>query len=311
MLLDVKHLRVSLPGPVPILTDVSLDAGRGEIVGIAGESGSGKSMTARALLGLLPRGAEVTGTVRFDGRVLDRRSTIEQRGHGIAMVFQDPVAALHPMLTIGRQLTEHMRLHLRMSKKDARRRALGLLEQVRLPDPERALRGYPHQFSGGQLQRIAIASALAAEPKLLIADEPTTALDVTVQAGILRLLDRLRTEMDLAVLFITHDLGVLASLAARTCVFYAGRVVETGRTADVLRDPHHPYTEALLAARDASSGRSMPGRPVSAADAPAGCPFAPRCADRRDECDTTVPERRSIHSGHESACLVRTAEGVR
>jgi oligopeptide/dipeptide ABC transporter ATP-binding protein len=311
MLLEIEHLKLTLPGPVPILADVSLTVGRGEIVGIAGESGSGKSMTARALLDLLPNGAEVSGSFRFDGQELDRKAMHALRGHGIAMVFQDPVAALHPMLTVGRQLTEHMRLHLRLSKRDARTRAIELLEQVRLPDPEKALRCYPHQFSGGQLQRIAIASALAAEPKLLIADEPTTALDVTVQAGILRLLDSLRTEMDLAVLFITHDLGVLASLAARTCVFYAGRVVETGATADVLRDPRHPYTEALLAARDTGSGRSMPGRPVSAADAPAGCPFAPRCADRLDVCDTTEPVRRIVHGGHETACLVHATEEVR
>lgn len=314
--LEIESLRMTLPGPVPILTDVSLTVGRGEIVGIAGESGSGKSMTARALLDLLPAGAEVSGTLRFDGAVLDhrdRRAMHAVRGHGIAMVFQDPASALHPMLTIGSQLTEHMRVHLGLSRRAARMRAVELLEQVRLPNPEKALRGYPHQFSGGQLQRIAIASALAAKPRLLIADEPTTALDVTVQAGILALLDSLRAEMDLAVLFITHDLGVLASLAARTCVFYAGRVVETGTTAEVLRNPRHPYTEALLAARPEQQdrARSLAGRAVSAADAPAGCPFAPRCPDRVDACTRTEPVRRAIHSGHETACLVQVAEGAR
>ncbi|MBB3664673.1 MULTISPECIES: ABC transporter ATP-binding protein [Prauserella salsuginis group] len=254
-LLAVENLAVRLPGPdgpVTVLEDVSLSVRRGEIVGIAGESGSGKSMTARTLLDLLPAGAEVSGRLRFDGAELDhrdRKAMHAVRGHGIAMVFQDPTAAMHPMLSIGRQLTEHMSVHLGLTRKQAKARAVELLEQVRLPDPGGALRSYPHQFSGGQLQRIAIASALAARPKLLIADEPTTALDVTVQAGILGLLDSLRSELDLSVLFITHDLGVLAALATHTCVFQQGRVVESAPTADLLRAPEHPYTRALLAAR--------------------------------------------------------------
>ncbi|MFD0662257.1 ABC transporter ATP-binding protein [Thermocatellispora tengchongensis] len=251
-LLRVERLAVTLRGPrgpVPILTDVTLSASAGEIVGIAGESGSGKSMTARALLGLLPRGAEVSGTMLFQGRdlsTLDRRGRQRVRGAGIAMVFQDPTAALHPMLSIGRQLTEHMRAHLGVSRREAAKRAVELLDQVRIPNAAKVLRAYPHQFSGGQLQRIAIASALAARPRLLIADEPTTALDVTVQAGILALLESLRAEMGLGVLFVTHDLGVLAALASRTYVYYAGRIVETGPTAGLLRAPRHPYTRALL-----------------------------------------------------------------
>ncbi|WP_432564059.1 ABC transporter ATP-binding protein [Kineococcus sp. SYSU DK003] len=323
-LLQLEHLAVDLPGPagpVDVLTDVTLSAGAGEIVGIAGESGSGKSMTGRALLGLLPDGARVSGRAEFDGRdllALPARQRRAVRGGEIAMVFQDPTASLHPMLTVGTQLTEHMRRHLGLSKKAASARAAELLEEVRLPDPDAALRAFPHQFSGGMRQRIAIAAALAAEPRVLVADEPTTALDVTVQAGILHLFDRLARERGLTVLFITHDLGVLAALARRTYVFYAGRIAETGPTADLLRDSRHPYTTALLSARPEVSedGRTVdlvpiPGIPVNAASAPAGCPFAPRCADRVDACTSAAPplapvpaRDRSADPRHRAACLV-------
>jgi oligopeptide/dipeptide ABC transporter ATP-binding protein len=328
-LLRLEHLAVSLPGPrgpVDVLTDVSLSAAAGEIVGIAGESGSGKSMTGRALLGLLPDGAQVRGRLEFDGEDLltlpvRRRQAV--RGGDIAMVFQDPTASLHPMLTIGTQLTEHMRRHLGLSKKAAWSRAAELLQEVRLPDPEAALRGFPHQFSGGMRQRIAIAAALAAEPRVLVADEPTTALDVTVQAGILHLFDRLAGERGLTVLFITHDLGVLAALAQRTYVFYAGRVAETGTTADLLTDSRHPYTTALLSARPEVTGDGraveltpIPGAPVNAASAPPGCPFAPRCVDRVEGCSTAapplvpVPSRASVPDPrHLAACLVHAPAG--
>lgn len=302
-LLTLDGLGVSLPsvhGPVDVLSDVSLTVGRGEIVGVAGESGSGKSMTGRALLNLLPDGATTRGSIEFDGTqmsTLDRKGWQKVRGGEIAMVFQDPTAALHPMLTVGSQLTEHMRVHLGLSKSDAKARAVELLDQVRIPDPKSALKNYPHQFSGGMRQRIAIAIALAAKPKLLIADEPTTALDVTVQAGILHLFHQLAREMDLSVVFITHDLGVLAALAQRTYVFYAGRVLETAPTEELLRGSRHPYTSALLRARpetsDVDGARSeltpIPGQPVTAATAPEGCPFAPRCDHRVDACAPQVP----------------------
>lgn len=220
-LLEVEHLTVALPtraGYRNAVDDLSLTVRPGEVVGIAGESGSGKTMTALSLFGLLPQGARVTGSARLDGTDLLRlsgRRLRDVRGRQVAMVSQDPSASLHPILTIGTQLTEHMRHHLGVSKSEALTRAAALLDTVRIPDPEQALSSYPGQFSGGMRQRIAIAVALAAEPRLLVADEPTTALDVTVQAGILRLLDRLCQERDMAVIVITHDLGVMSALARR------------------------------------------------------------------------------------------------
>lgn len=325
-LLRVQDLAVALPasggGHVPVIHQASLEVEPGEIVGIAGESGSGKSMTAQALLGLLPDGAQVSGSATLDGvDLLGLRgaqwNTV--RGSQIAMVFQDATAALHPMLTIGTQLTEHVRRHLRLDRKAARARAVELLDQVRIPEPERALRSYPHQFSGGMRQRVAIASALAAQPRLLIADEPTTALDVTVQAGILELFDELRRDMGLSVVFITHDLAVLAALTARTYVFYAGRVMETARTPQVLLHPRHPYTGALLRARPHADEQwhgaedrtdhkprlqTIPGIPATPASAGPGCPFAPRCDFREDRCTEAVPPLALVGDDHHSACLV-------
>lgn len=328
-LLEVENLGVHLPGDVPVIHDATLRVDEGEVVGVAGESGSGKSMTASALLGLLPPGARTTGAARLhrvpqpggtgtvDLLALRGAEWNRVRGTEIAMVFQDATASLHPMLSVGRQLTEHMRVHLGMDRRAARRRAVELLDRVRIPDPERALRAYPHQFSGGMRQRVAIASALACRPRLLIADEPTTALDVTVQAGILRLLDELRTETGLSVLFVTHDLGVLASLTARSYVFYAGRVMETAATPELVTRPRHPYTAALLGARphaDETWGQpgarqplqSIPGSPVTPATAPPGCPFAPRCTHAVEECTTAVPTLSGAGpTGHELACVVR------
>jgi oligopeptide transport system ATP-binding protein len=231
-LLDVEHLSVRLPtasGPITIVDDVSYQVEQGKVFGVAGESGSGKTISVLALMRLLPDGAHIDGSASFGGRdllSLRRRALQSVRGAEIAMVFQDPLTSLHPMLSIGRQLTEHVRFHEGLRRKAADARARELLEQVRIPDPEGTLHAFPHQFSGGMRQRIAIAVALACRPKLLIADEPTTALDVTVQAGILRLLDRLRKETGLSVILITHDLGVMSAIADSVSVFYAGRIVE-------------------------------------------------------------------------------------
>ncbi|MEV4665537.1 ABC transporter ATP-binding protein [Micromonospora echinofusca] len=315
-LLEVDSLAVTLPGPtgpLPILHDVSFTVDEGEMVGIAGESGCGKSLTAQTLLGLLPAGAKVTGSARFAGTELlglDARRWQKVRGAGIAMVFQDPTAALHPMLTIGRQLTEHMQVHLGLDRRAADRRAVELLEQVRIPDPQRAVRAYPHQFSGGMRQRAAIAIALAARPRLLIADEPTTALDVTVQAGILALLEQLRAETGLAVAFITHDLGVLSALTTRGYVFYAGRVVETGPTGALLTAPRHPYTAALLGARphgtqSVGTLRPIPGGPPAPGQAPPGCPFQPRCGFAEPSCQTAPPPLSPAGDDRSVACVVR------
>jgi oligopeptide transport system ATP-binding protein len=251
-LLEITDLRVQLPrreGWQAVVDGVSVGVDAGEVLGIAGESGSGKTMTALALLGLLPHASQVSGSARFAGRELVGMSHEQLRGvrgREIAMVFQDPATALHPMLPVRTLLTEHMRHHLGLDKRAARGRALELLEQVRIPDPARTLHAYPHELSGGMRQRVAIAAALACGPKLLLADEPTTALDVTVQAGILRLLDRLRRETELAVVVITHDLGVISALADHVAVMRHGAMVEQGTTSAVLTAPAHEYTRALL-----------------------------------------------------------------
>jgi oligopeptide transport system ATP-binding protein len=300
-LLEVEGLRVRLPtarGLTTVVDGVDYRIEPGEIFGVAGESGSGKTVSMLALLGLLPEGAAVAGSVLFGGRDLLRlpRGRLRQvSGREIGMVFQDPLTSLHPMLSVGRQLTEHVRLHLGLDRRAAQRRAAELLEAVRLPDPESAVRAYPHQFSGGMRQRIAIAIALACRPKLLIADEPTTALDVTVQAGILRLLDRLRRENDLSVVLITHDLGVMSSIADRVSIFYAGRVVESGLREAVLRQPRHPYTRALLDALPHPEGPpeqrlvAIAGAPPSPGSIPPGCAFHPRCRYALEECRREVP----------------------
>jgi oligopeptide/dipeptide ABC transporter ATP-binding protein len=293
------HVRLQTPaGEVTVVDGVDYEVQPAEVFGIAGESGSGKTISMLALLGLLPEGAVVEGTARFgdaDLLSLPRKRLQAISGRDIAMVFQDPYSSLHPMLSIGRQLTEHVRLHLGLDRRGAEARAVELLDDVRIPDPREALRRYPHQFSGGMRQRIAIAIALACRPRLLIADEPTTALDVTVQAGILRLLDRLRREHELAVVLITHDLGVLSSIADRVSIFYAGRVVESGGREDVLRRPRHPYTRALLDALphpEASKERDLVaigGSPPTPGRFPPGCAFHPRCGHAVDRCRVETP----------------------
>lgn len=247
-LLDIRDLRLALGGR-DLVDGVDITVGHGEVVGLAGESGSGKTLTALTALGFVPQGAAASGEVLFDGRdvlTLSSRDLRALRGDRVAVVFQDPMTALHPMLTIERQLTEHQRVHRSLTRAQARARAIELLDRVRIPDPHLAIRSYPHRFSGGMRQRIAIASALACEPELLIADEVTTALDVTVQAGILRLLDGLRAELGMAMLFITHDLAVMNVVSERLYVMRAGKVVESGPTRDVLADPQHEYTRSLV-----------------------------------------------------------------
>jgi oligopeptide/dipeptide ABC transporter ATP-binding protein len=300
-LLEVEGLRVRLPTPsgfATVVDGVDYQVEPAQVFGVAGESGSGKTMSMLALLGLLPAGAVVEGHAIFGGKDLLRLSGRDLRavsGRDIGMVFQDPMTSLHPMLSVGRQLTEHVRLHLGIGRSAATKRAADLLEQVRIPDPGSALRAYPHQFSGGMRQRIAIAIALACGPRLLIADEPTTALDVTVQAGILRLLDGLRREHDLSVVLITHDLAVMSSIADRISIFYAGRVVESGSRDELLQQPRHPYTRALLdalphpeAARDTPL-IAIKGTPPSPQQIPTGCPYHPRCSYAIDVCTTDDP----------------------
>jgi oligopeptide transport system ATP-binding protein len=305
-LLEVEGLRVRLATPngaVTVVDGVDYSVESGEVFGVAGESGSGKTMSMLALLGLLPEGAVVDGTAKFADRDLlriPRRELRDILGREIGMVFQDPMTSLHPMLSIGRQLTEHVEHHLNLGRRDAEARAEEILHDVRIPNPAAALRAFPHQFSGGMRQRIAIAIALACRPRLLIADEPTTALDVTVQAGILRLLDRLRREHELAVVLITHDLGVMSSIADRVSIFYAGRVVESGLRENVLQRPRHPYTRALLDALphpEAAHERELVaigGSPPAPSAIPAGCAFHPRCRYTQDSCRIEVPPLVSV-----------------
>jgi oligopeptide transport system ATP-binding protein len=314
-LLSVRGLRMRMPGPthpVTVVDGIDFDVSPREVLGIAGESGSGKTMTVLALLGLQPPIAVVTGSATFGGRNLiglAPRELSRIRGKDIGVVFQDPMTTLHPMLSIERQLSEHMRKHLDIGRRQARNRVISLLEEVRIPNARKAVDLYPHHFSGGMRQRIVIAMALACEPRLVIADEPTTALDVTVQAGILQLLDQLRREHGMAVIIVTHDLGVLSSLADRVCVFYAGRIVETGPTRDLLLDPQHPYTKHLLMALP-DPGRiddpllPIPGVPATPESRPAGCAFHPRCEYAQPSCLTVVPPLAAIAAGRRSACPV-------
>ncbi|MEX0159530.1 MULTISPECIES: ABC transporter ATP-binding protein [unclassified Microbacterium] len=247
--LSIRDLTIDIGRP--LVHGISLDLEAGRIHGLAGESGSGKTLTALAVLGLLPRQARTGGSITLAGEELvgmRRRALNRIRGKRIAMIFQDPSASLHPQLPIGRQLTDHMRVHLGLRGEAAKARAIELLETVQVPNPDAALKRYPHQFSGGQRQRIAIACALACDPEVLLADEPTTALDVTVQAGILRLLRDLATDRNLAVLLVTHDLGVMSAIADEVAVMKNGQIVERADRATLFRDPQHEYTRTLLAA---------------------------------------------------------------
>jgi oligopeptide transport system ATP-binding protein len=314
-LLSVRELTVTLmtgSGPADAVRKLSFDVKRGEILGIAGESGSGKTMTALSILGLLPYKGKASGSIRFDGEELvdfKPKDFRRIRGRDVAMIFQDPMTSLHPMLTIETQLTEHLRHHRKISKDAARAKVLELLDTVKIPDPAAALRAHPSQFSGGMRQRIAIAMALACDPKLLIADEPTTALDVTVQAGILTLLDDLRKKNNLSVMVITHDLGVLSALTDRLLIMYAGAEVETGPTAQLLTSPRHPYTKGLIDALPDSQSEgkrllAIEGMPPELGKFPSGCAFHTRCAFAKAECSASAPTKVEISSDRRILCSV-------
>lgn len=300
-LLDVRGLTVVVPtrrGPREAVSNVDFSINRGEVIGVVGESGSGKSLSMQAVMGLLPRNFQVTGSIRFNGEEIcgsSERRMRALRGGRIAMVFQDAMTALNPVQTIGAQIVEMIQLHnAGLSAGELRDRALSLLKAVAIPDPERRFAQYPHEFSGGMRQRVVIAIAIANDPDLLIADEPTTALDVTIQAQIMEIFSRLRSERGIAIILITHDLGLVAGMADRVHVLYAGRVVESGPIESIFREPHHPYTASLLAAVpsiDHVSERlkAIPGTPPSLADRASGCGFAPRCALALPLCATLEP----------------------
>jgi oligopeptide transport system ATP-binding protein len=314
-LLSVRDLTVTLmtgSGPAAAVRNLSFDVNKGEILGIAGESGSGKTMTALSILGLLPYKGKASGSIRFNGEELvdfKPKDFRRIRGRDVAMIFQDPMTSLHPMLTIETQLTEHLRHHRKISKDAARNKVLELLDTVKIPDPAAALKAHPSQFSGGMRQRIAIAMALACDPKLLIADEPTTALDVTVQAGILTLLDDLRKKNDLSVMVITHDLGVLSALTDRLLIMYAGAEVETGPTGQLLTAPRHPYTRGLIDALPDSQSEgkrllAIEGMPPELGKFPSGCAFHPRCAFAKAECSAAAPKKVDVSTDRRIFCSV-------
>ena len=309
-LVSIQGLSVAFNG-VPVLRGVDLALGKGEALGLVGESGSGKSVTWLAALGLLPRHAEVTGSVRLDGFELLGAPASELdkvRGGRVAMIFQDPASALNPVLTIRKQLCETLALHRDLSGEAVKAEALRLLNLVGIPDAVRRLSAYPHEFSGGQVQRIMIAMALAGNPDVLIADEPTTALDATIQAQILELLSTIRREMNMAMVLISHDLGVVAENCDRVAVMYAGRIVEQAPSNQLFADPVHPYTQGLIGALPPLDGprrrlTAIPGTVPDPAHLPGGCAFAPRCALAVEPCGLAVPTLAPIADDRAVACI--------
>jgi len=318
-LLEVRDLRtdiVTASRVLPAVDRVSFDLSAGETLGLVGESGCGKTMTALSIMRLLPPSARVSGgEVLLSGRDLLRLPEAEMcrvRGDQISIVFQEPTSALNPVFRVGAQIAEAIRLHRGASRSEAMAEAVRALAAVSIPDAARRAREYPHEFSGGMRQRALIAMALACRPALLIADEPTTALDVTIQAEILETLQRLQREIGLAMLLITHDLGVVAETAERVAVMYCGRIVEQAPVADLFRDPKHPYTRGLLACaggrggsgENAAAPKAISGMVPDIAARPMGCPFWPRCPEARDRCRVEEPQPASLGGGREVACFL-------
>ncbi len=324
-LLEVRDLKTCFhtpEGTIHAVNGVSFSLREGGRLAVVGESGCGKSVTMLSILRLIPipPGEITSGSVLYRGQDLFKMSDDEMekniRGQAIAMIFQDPMTSLNPVLTIGRQITEPLRVHLMMGKEDANRRAIQLLEMVGISDAKSRLESYPHQFSGGMRQRVMIAMALACNPSLLIADEPTTALDVTIQAQIIELVEELRLNIGLSIIWITHDLGVVAGLADRVIVMYAGHIVEEAEVETLYEDPRHPYTLALLAAlprvdrRRDKRLKSIPGAPPNLLVEPKGCPFAPRCEYVQERCRQENPALESVTPGHQIACWIDINTGA-
>ena len=315
-MLHISDLHVTFTGgakPVRAVDGVDLRVERGEAVALLGESGSGKSVTLRSILRLHPpRRTRIDGSIRVDGTEvtgLEGAALSDFRGRVASMIFQEPMLALDPVYSLGDQIVESILRHESVSREEARGRALRLFEQVRIPSPERRLDAYPHEMSGGMRQRAMIALALACDPKLLLADEPTTALDATVQVQVLLLLRELQRQRGLSMVFVTHDIGVAVEVADRIAVMYAGRIVEAGSVRDVIRSPRHPYTRGLLSTRAHGgrlSGTRLPtiaGSPPDLADLPPGCAFAPRCALAAASCAARAPDAVSVSPAHEVRCL--------
>ena len=320
-LLEIKDERLSFftpAGEVKALNGVSFSMEEGEVLGIVGESGSGKSVTAYSVMGLTAYpGKLIGGTINFNGHQIDKMSEKEIRkirGNEVSIIFQDPMTSLNPVYTIGNQITEVICLHTGKSKKEAHDRAKELLELVGINEPAKRLKQYPHELSGGMRQRVMIAIALACEPKLLIADEPTTALDVTIQAQILELMQELRKKLGMSIIMITHDLGVVASMCERIAVMYAGHIVEYGTADEIFYEPKHEYTKGLIRSipklNVQETERLIPieGQPVDLLNPPAGCPFAPRCANCMKICLREMPPKTELSDTHYSQCWLLQKE---
>lgn len=320
-LLEIKDERLSFftpAGEVKALNGVSFSMEEGEVLGIVGESGSGKSVTAYSVMGLTAYpGKLIGGTINFNGHQIDKMSEKEMRkirGNEVSIIFQDPMTSLNPVYTIGNQITEVICLHTGKSKKEAHDRAKELLELVGINEPAKRLKQYPHELSGGMRQRVMIAIALACEPKLLIADEPTTALDVTIQAQILELIQELRKKLGMSIIMITHDLGVVASMCERIAVMYAGHIVEYGTADEIFYEPKHEYTKGLIKSipklNVQETERLIPieGQPVDLLNPPAGCPFAPRCANCMKICLREMPPKTELSDTHYSQCWLLQKE---
>jgi oligopeptide transport system ATP-binding protein len=316
-LLEVRNLTTCFQsdrGPIVAVDDVSFHVAAGETLGIVGESGSGKSVTSLSIMRLVaqPAGQITGGEIIFEGEDLLRKSEAKMRkvrGNRIAMIYQEPMTSLNPVFNVGMQITEALTLHLGLTKRAARRRAIELLQLVGIPSPEQRVDAFPHQLSGGMRQRVMIAMALACRPRLLIADEPTTALDATVQAEIIELLRRLRREFDMSMLLITHDFGVIAELCDRVAVMYAGRIVEEADVFSLFRNPIHPYTEGLLASvpridDTRATLRAISGTPPNPLERGTGCRFAPRCPYAMEVCREKLPDLIEVGPGRSAACFL-------
>ncbi|WP_188499328.1 ABC transporter ATP-binding protein [Pullulanibacillus pueri] len=314
-ILEIKDLRVSFEtyaGEVQAVRGVNLELKKGEALAIVGESGSGKSVTSKSIMRLIPSppGKFKSGEILFEGNdllKLSEKSMQKMRGSEISMIFQDPMTSLNPTMTVGKQIMEGLKKHQNMNKHDAAQRAVELLELVGIPNPEDRIKQYPHQFSGGMRQRVVIAIALACNPKVLIADEPTTALDVTIQAQILDLMKDLQKKTNTSIILITHDLGVVANMAQRVAVMYGGKIVETGNVDEIFYSPKHPYTWGLLSSMPKLDSKSdelmaIPGTPPDLSNPPKGCPFAARCPHAMKVCTEHMPEYTELSETQKTAC---------